>query len=428
MAQIGGLLAFCLLNCQHKIDNIKSTVVVGCAFVKRRCGLEREKVMTSKSTSCWLVFLGLMAAFAKGDFDSGSDGSDGAFNPTQSIEIDLGLAATGTWNTPSPVPGQGVYDPQQWAVVFKYTTIDIPAGVTVTFKNHRSGAPVVWLAQGNLIIAGYISLDGQDGHQPNMQPYFSEAGPGGFGGTAIGNAGGFGPGGGNLGQHGSFGDGPSPYGNDAIIPLIGGSGGGLGSDVVSGSGAGGGAILMASSESIDIQSSGAISTYGGFAAAYGRGSGGAVRLIADTIIGSGFIIAHNGGYPGRIRIEADQNLFGGGTVPVYSFSQPGQVFAEADLPTLKVTSISGLPVPSDPAAGIETADLEIDTAAAVTLTIEATNVPVGRVVQVRIVPAQGAVIYQNSSPLVDFGGGMLFATASVVFPSGPSEVQLRVTW
>ena len=60
-------------------------------------------------------------------FVSGSDGSDGAFNPTAAVVVDLSLAASlcdcdgggvlddpCRWDCPSPVAGQGVYDAAQW--------------------------------------------------------------------------------------------------------------------------------------------------------------------------------------------------------------------------------------------------------------------------------------------------------------------------
>lgn len=50
----------------------------------------------------------------------GADGSDGAFNPTTNVTINLALADAGAWNGPNPNPGEGVYDPDKWAVVFRY--------------------------------------------------------------------------------------------------------------------------------------------------------------------------------------------------------------------------------------------------------------------------------------------------------------------
>ena len=48
----------------------------------------------------------------------GSDGSDGAFNPQSDVTIDLSEASAASWDRPSPDPGKGVYDADEWAVVF----------------------------------------------------------------------------------------------------------------------------------------------------------------------------------------------------------------------------------------------------------------------------------------------------------------------
>lgn len=219
----------------------------------------------------WFAAVFFLTPSAAAQFVSGSDGSDGAFNPTADVEVDLSLASSAPWDTASPVAGQGVYDSGQWAVVFKYSTIDIPAGVTVTFKNHPSGAPVVWLATGNVTISGSVNLNGQRGHT-SVEPFsHAEPGPGGFAGGVGGigqfhTSGGFGPGGGppnnttfgpggsgsyaTIGTGGINVSGGSTYGNIFITPLIGGSGGAGGYPAgggLGGGGAGGGAILVASS-------------------------------------------------------------------------------------------------------------------------------------------------------------------------------------
>lgn len=191
-------------------------------------------------TNLWLVAslfcltLGARAAIVI----PGADGSDGVLNITVNTEIDLTQAVTGVWDQNNTADaGKGVYDPAKWAVVFKYSSVNVAAGATVTFKNHASRAPVMWLVNGGVTIAGIVSLNGQDFQ---FAPNLSEPGPGGFrGGTASylstprGGAG-FGPGGGlqfnnDRGLAGAYGTGVvnsgAPYGNPSLIPLLGGSGG-----------------------------------------------------------------------------------------------------------------------------------------------------------------------------------------------------------
>ena len=120
-----------------------------------------------------------------------SDGSDGNFNPGSNIEVDLSQAITGAWDANNAAnAGLGRYDASKWAVVFKYASVNIPANVTVTFKNHPTHAPVVWLVSGNVTIAGAVKLDGAGGTSDvilMLAP--AEAGPGGFRGGAIGPSG-----------------------------------------------------------------------------------------------------------------------------------------------------------------------------------------------------------------------------------------------
>jgi hypothetical protein len=53
-----------------------------------------------------------------------------------------------------------VYDADKWAVVFKYTSVNILGGKKLTFKNHATRAPVVWLVSGNVTISGTVDLSG----------------------------------------------------------------------------------------------------------------------------------------------------------------------------------------------------------------------------------------------------------------------------
>lgn len=60
-------------------------------------------------------------------FSSGSTGADGAFNPTVSTTL--------------PLPPDGV---------FNFTTVNIPAGVTVQFQRNATNTPVFLLATGDV--------------------------------------------------------------------------------------------------------------------------------------------------------------------------------------------------------------------------------------------------------------------------------------
>ncbi len=138
-----------------------------------------------------------------------SDGSDGVFAPTADTIVDLSQAVTGHWDDNNTAnAGKGIYDPDKWAIVFKYSSINIPGvrdtnsnvvGVAITFRNHPSRAPVVWLVRGDVTIDGLLNLNGESKFRgPDaLQP--GEPGPGGFRGGVEGPQGlgaGLGPGGG----------------------------------------------------------------------------------------------------------------------------------------------------------------------------------------------------------------------------------------
>ena len=363
-------------------------------------------------------------------FDSGSTGALGAFNPQTNIEVDISLYPDGKLN---------------------YTTVNIPAGVTVTFKKNANNTPVYILATGNVTIAGTISVNGTAGGVQSA----GKGGPGGFdgglggdiaipGGKALGPGAGNpgsvssvpasycagGGGGGGFGSNGSNGDGNSQYapggsgggkyGDGKLLPMIGGSGGGGGAGHLStfyqtrggGGGGGSGAILIASGSSSTIGTitvTGSITANGGNGANNGQcgggggaGSGGAIKLMADTISVSGTISASGGagstspgGYGGGaggngiIRFEA--NTVTGNTTPPYTYSHPGTVFV-TNMPTLTITSAGGVSVPANPSGkyGFPDVTLPSTTTNPVTVNVSATNIPVGTHVTVTAVPEYGA--------------------------------------
>lgn len=283
-----------------------------------------KKIGQSLALAAFALAPGLAIAF-----DSGSTGADGAFSPTVNTQLEL--------------PPSGI---------FNFTTINIPAGVTLTFKKNATNTPVVMLASGNVTIAGTINLSGGgstnsgaagDGNLGD-DGIPGSGGPGGYsggtgGGVSQAGGSGLGPGGGQYGSFGScsvygttvyaggggggfsgagagpvsyasncpgIGGGGGPtYGTTALLPLVGGSGGGGGAGggafAGTGGGGGGGALLIASSATVSL--SGTILAVGGNSgtssgvqsgASGGGGSGGAIRIVATTISGNGTITATGG--------------------------------------------------------------------------------------------------------------------------------------
>lgn len=400
-----------------------------------------------------LVF-GLVAAAsvsqAWAQVNSYSDGSDGAFNPSATTTtVDLGLAPTATWTAPGT--GNGVYDGTKWAVVFKYSSVNIAAGKTVNFTNHPKNAPVVWLVQGNVTISGVLSLDAmQAGRGTGL---LSVPGPGGFAGGSHGPQGstwsaGFGPGGSSsvngytTGEGGSFGTQPlggaqagmGPiYGNAQILPLIGGSGSKTRAFNSAAGGGAGGAILIVATGTITINGTiraNGSSDDGGFS-----GSGGAIRMIADRFSGSGSIEArpnNDYGGMGRVRLERlyEPGSFAGSVIPgasgaVLAGPEP-MIWPPSTHPKLVVTSVDGVPVPADPVASFASSDVQIGPAAQSVFRMEAANIPTDGTwrVQVRIVPRTGTDLFVNAT-LVSGNQVASIWEASAAVPIGASSVIAR---
>lgn len=252
-----------------------------------------------------LMLAGL--ASATWAFNSGSTGADGALAPTVNTEVVL--------------PASGILN---------YTSINIPAGVTVTFRRNVTNTPVVLLVSGNATISGTIDVSGRNaaasgtagdgvladdgtpglggpggyaggrGGRPSGAPDSADRaggkglGPGGGGGSVFcpanvysagyeyGFNGGHGGSYGTAGSRGTYLTSACPgfdalgptYGSSELLPLIGGSGGGggsaKGSYFAGGGGGGGGAILMAVSGTLTVtNSTGRILANGGSGGATG---------------------------------------------------------------------------------------------------------------------------------------------------------------
>lgn len=370
------------------------------------------------------------AAFAAGPvlaFNSGSTGADGALAPNVDTEV--------------PLPSDGV---------LQYSSITIPAGVTVRFRRNTLNTPVTILVSGDATIAGTLSVDGENGADANGagdgnvgdDGLAGKGGPGGFPGGLGGGASttaaqrlaqaGLGPGGGRPstrtdlpyvhGTGGSFssagagttGGAAGPlYGNVDLLPLIGGSGGSGGNGWTgqggSGGGGGGGALLLAVSGTLNI--TGAIRANGARGGdvgnAYnttgqpsGGGSGGAIRLIATTLSGNGAITATGGrggnwsnnssganGGAGRIRLEADTLTRTAGTNPAFSQGTPGPLVVTG-MPRLRIASVAGIAAPAEPTGGADIV-LPEDALDPLEVIVETTNVPLGNTVSIIVTPPTG---------------------------------------
>lgn len=388
----------------------------------------------------------------------GADGSDGALNITADTVIDLSQAVTGTWNANNTAnAGKGIYDPSKWAVVFKYSSVTVATGVTVTFKNHASRAPVVWLVNGNVTIVGTVNLNGASGAVA-AAPALAEPGPGGFrGGTSYFTAGvnasaGFGVGGGSWGDQargGSYGSqgggGPATYGNPSLIPLLGGSGGGGSYNTLNASGgAGGGAILIACANALSI--SGAVQANGGNGAQPnyqgGGGSGGGIRLVCDTLQGTGVASAVGGpinpytGGLGRIRIERVNNSNTIAVTPDPSIvplapSDTALLWPPSDAPQVKIVSIGGQNIGADPRASFGTfgPDAAVPQAATTDVLVETTNVEQASQVKVRATPRSNAdftEVAATVSSVVSTTPLVVRWTATLPVNIGYSAVQVKV--
>lgn len=237
--------------------------------------------------------------------------------------------------------------------------------------------------------------------------------------------------------------GSGSYGNSALLPLIGGSGGsGDDNGEVRSGGAGGGAILVACNSSISVTNSGVVRARGGAGHAYnssahlwsGSGAGGAIRLVAESVTVGGSANAEGGqggnwGGPGRIRIEANTIQGNGPINPSASTAVVGStalIWADDLAPRIRVTSIGTAPVPADPSPRLPTSDVDLDVTNPVTITITAENVPTDWNMTVRVTPIDGS---QQTASAVFVSGDLASSTwqAQITVPIGKSAVQVRAS-
>lgn len=409
--------------------------------------------MKLRSYSIILCLFGSIASVHAQLTIPAANGSDNAFNPTgATFEVDLSQAIPGdalTFSNTAGNAGRGVYDSTRWVVVYKYSSVNIPAGTTVTFKNHPSYAPVVWLVQNGVTIAGTVSLNGKNAVGGTDSIFPVEPGPGGFrggaGSQALGSGYGLGPAGGRNGPE-SFANTESTftnathntaYGNTQIFPLIGGSGAGSRYTNQTGSG-GGGAMMIAATGAIQFQTGGSITSFGGLginqnnavSSTTARGSGGAIKLVANQVTGTGVLDASS---TGRVRVEANSMPATITTTPLTIAVAPGTtptLFPSSTSPSVRVVSVDGAPAPADPTAPLITgADIGIQKSTAVTIVVETKNFSTaGGKVNLRIAGKYGAFTSLDiNTPQPGGTTSSSFWQVNTIMPAGFATIQARAT-
>lgn len=406
------------------------------------------------------VFFFLLGGLAHAQsFSSGSNGSDGPLDFSASPPNTVIVFDPSTFNPPLDTDGDRV---------FHFTTINIPAGVTLKFRADVLGtAPINWLATGAVQINGTLDLSGAKGHLGDVNASFIPAvpGPGGFPGGLGARPGipclaGFGPGGG----HCNGGGGRLSGTNDFLLPLVGGSGGAgydtfVPAGIGSGGGAGGGAFLIASTVSIAV--GGTINASGGeggdastllYTNGSGGGGGGAVRLMAPVATVSGTITVKGGirgkypngaftngveGLNGTIRLESEQlNVSGdvssgglnSGKLKLVKLIPSAVILPATGGPSIvQVTTVAGVPVPVSPTGSFTAPDLAITSPTPVTMDIAAKNIPLGTTVKLILVNQTTGQQNVTSTALTGTVGQST-ATAQATFAAGVTQVLVEATW
>jgi hypothetical protein len=198
-----------------------------CESIWHDGGLPTRRRLTTCPTRFFAAVLLVFCAVAMHaqSFPSGSTGTDG--------NLIVNTPGVTVYTTP-PVGGGSVYN---------FNTIQIAAGSTLKLSGLPFAAPIYFLAQGLVTIAGTLDVSGANGSQPGapvQNSGFTVPGAGGYGGGAGAFAGGpalpgLGPAGGAIYMNGGL---PCPEGGSGggftgdvfLVPLVGGPGGGGGYD------------------------------------------------------------------------------------------------------------------------------------------------------------------------------------------------------
>jgi hypothetical protein len=358
---------------------------------------------------------------------AGHPDSLGALDITDSSTYPPGSTFNGGTNggLTIPLPDDGVL------IFDSIRLVDILNGNTyLRFVKNGSNTPVRLLVAGDVLVgsSSVINVAAADGGAAsnNTPGTGGLPGPGGFRGGdgaylningARDGGDGLGPGGGAAGTADAFTAGAAGIyvGRGALRPLVGGSGGGGGASngtsncSAGGGGGGGGAILIAADGTVTVN--GIIDADGGnnsntingtCATNGGDGAGGAIRVIAETINGSGTMVARTGrgsfqSLRGRIRMEAINNTFrDNGADPIATRVQVLSPLVNPLTPSIAITAVDGTPVPEVLQGSVGGVDFVVSAPGVVNLQVETSNVPAGTTVEVAVKPRIGGTALRET--------------------------------
>jgi hypothetical protein len=393
----------------------------------------------------------------------------GAFDLRDKNTWPPGTTVNGRFVTvPLPADGVLVFD----SIFLDWNSQVIPSccPVEVGFAPNAANTPVTLLVKGNVTINqnAILEVKGSDGGFGNANT-FGVGGLGGNGGFRGGDGAyrlqnnsadggiGLGPGGGLPGTAvPSTPAGAATFvGAIDLLPLVGGSGGGGGRAPTAstgcsagGGGGGGGGLLLALNGTLTANStSGAITADGGngggavgFATCTGGhgGSGGAIRIIANTITGGGRFFARGGtrwedgirSGAGAVRMEALSNNFNVTFVdPIASRTTTPGPITNPFTPKVAVTAVAGQPVGDTPQGAYGGIDIQVPVPGPTTVDLATDGVPTGTTLEVKVKPRIGTGTTAQTFTLVNCdGSGRCLASATFDLAAGQYAVEARATF
>ncbi len=155
------------------------------------------------------------------------------------------------------------------------------------------------------------------------------------------------------------------------------------------------------------------------------GAGGAIKLVANQVTGTGTLTAAT---TGRVRIETNSLSASLVTTPSTIAVAPGAtptLFPSTNSPTVKIVSVDGLPSPADPTAPlVSAADIAIQKNTPVTIVLETRNfATAGAIVAVRITNKYGSATSINAT--LQGGGTTTLSTWTLSTTLAPGFVTLQ---